>query len=331
MGSVNVFILLFIVTVSGAVHQPLYAIIPTLGLYYLSYYKKARLQMSPLVSLYFYLLVTVVGFFIIQSIFTFEIRLYSIKGILRYLSYALFLFTVIHFKINKIELFFKYMAIFLVLSTPIAVFQFMETGRYQNFFSHANHLSHLIVITIYFVLRFSLFKTRMRWIVTILLLFTLLLTRTSGAILMVMLLGLHAFFSTKKISFLNKLIIVTGPILAVIYISINFAAKIKYQISTLEYLQWDFIMRRVNDFKPGGYGSFIWRVVYWLKIIFSFMTESLFKQWFGVGVDTMTKGNMPYDYMYTDPHNDFLKVLVEFGYVGLLMFLNFLRRIYVIM
>ena len=40
---------------------------------------------------------------------------------------------------------------------------------------------------------------------------------------------------------------------------------------------------------------------------------------------------MPYDYMYTDPHNDFLKVLVEFGYVGLLMFLNFLRRIYVIM
>ena len=136
------------------------------------------------------------------------------------------------------------------------------------------------------------------------------------------------FFATKKIRLRKKLFIVFGPVLIFTPIALNFSDKILSQIDSLDYLKWEFIMRRVDEFKPGGYGSFIWRIVYWLKIYFSFIEESFSKIFFGVGIDALTKGNMPYKYMYTDPHNDFLKVLVEYGFFGLALLINFIKNIY---
>jgi membrane-bound ClpP family serine protease len=68
--------------------------------------------------------------------------------------------------------------------------------------------------------------------------------------------------------------------------------------------------------------------VYWIKIHFAFIEEPWHRIVFGIGVDHLSQGNMPYDFTKKDPHNDFVKVLVEFGVAGLLLFLGFFRKIY---
>jgi len=87
-------------------------------------------------------------------------------------------------------------------------------------------------------------------------------------------------------------------------------------------------MDRVENYRPGGYGSLIWRAIYWMKILTEFFSESFYKIIFGIGVDSLTEGNMPYSFMEKDPHNDYLKVMVEFGVLGLLLFLGLFKRVY---
>jgi O-antigen ligase len=62
--------------------------------------------------------------------------------------------------------------------------------------------------------------------------------------------------------------------------------------------------------------------------VYEFLTESILKIMFGLGVDHLTQGNMPYKFMSQDPHNDFVKALLEFGVLGFLLFTSYFWRIY---
>lgn len=326
----NLIFLLFVIILAAIWHQPLYILIPVLSLLFTYRKEKFSLVLHPFTKLYLGMFIVVLLFLLIQSLFSLQLDVFSIKGTGRYLSYALFACLVFSFKVHTIRNYFRILIIYFVLTSPWAFFQMDTLGRYQNFFSHANHLAYVIVICIYFLIAYNPFKRILNYIFLGVLLASLFLTKTSGAILILLALAVYNFIISRRISFKKKLIILLGPILILLPIALNFSDKIFLQLESLNYLQWDFLMERVREFKPGGYGSFIWRIVYWLKIYFSFLNESNFNFIFGIGIDSLTKGNMPYEYMYTDPHNDFLKVLVEFGFIGLLLFLYFLIRIYYI-
>ena len=65
-----------------------------------------------------------------------------------------------------------------------------------------------------------------------------------------------------------------------------------------------------------------------MKILFEFFKESVATQIFGLGIDALTKDHYPYSFMKKDPHNDFIKVFIEFGYLGITLFMAFLGGLF---
>lgn len=308
-------------------HQALYVLIPITTLFYLSYFRHSKMELNGVIKLYFGLVATVIVFFLLHSVLYLSFEVYSIKGIARYVSYFMFAIMLSHFSKGDIANSFKLLIVYFALCIPVAVYQFIELGRYQNIFSHANHLAYILVMCIYFLLFYKPFTSRWRYLFLALLFVSLILTKSSGAMLVLLSLWAFSLIKSKKISSVKKLILLL-VFIGLIILVLNFSEKISSQIDTINYLNWDFLKERAESFKAGGYGSFIWRIVYWLEIMISFLAEPFYKIFFGLGVDSLTKGNMPYEFMYKDPHNDFLKILVEYGVLGLILFLGFIIRVY---
>ncbi len=262
---------------------------------------------------------------IIQVIVNKELPFFSVKGAARYLVYSLFAVMIIEFDKKTIQQYFKYLTLLLLVSAPLALYQYKTIERYQGIFTHANHVAYVQVICLYFLMAYKPFSKPFRIFSIAVLMFTLLLTKTSGAFIILFLLAVYNFILTKKLSF-NKKITIIGTLLLIFPLFIKYSDKLLSQIDTLQYLNKDFILPRVKDYRAGGYGSLVWRVIYWTKILFVFFEESLGTIFFGKGIDALTKGNMPYKFMTKDPHNDFIKVFFEFGAIGLLLFVNFLKN-----
>lgn len=324
----NILVLLFCFLLSAVWHQALYLVIPFVSFFFISSKKGSLLPLNnSILKLYFALVIAVVFFLIVQSFIDFEIKIFSIKGLGRYISYFLFAILVYYFSINDIVGTFKTIIGYFVFTFPLGVYQLIELGRYQNIFSHANHLAYVLTFCIYFLIFHKPFDKWIRTICVIVLLVSLLLTKSSGGMMVFLFLLAYNVFMSKRISFKKKLGLLISCVI-ITFLVLFYSEKISQQIETFEYLDWDFIKDRVVNFRAGGYGSLMWRIIYWLRILFSFSLESLSNIMFGIGVDSLTTGNMPYPYMKKDPHNDFVKVLVEFGIIGLLLFIIFLKRIY---
>lgn len=300
------------------------------GLYFISK-REYKILNNSFNRLYLSLFLVILAFFFLQSILYLKLEWFSIKGVMRYLAYVVFAIYIFKLNIKVTEGYFKYISIILIALLPFTFFNIDQSGGYQGIFRHSNHLGYIIVIVIYFFVAHRPYNLFLTTIVLALLTVMLFLTKTTGAILILFLLVLYNFFISTRVKLKYKLLFLFGPFLLLIPLVVFFSEKIIEQIDSLEYLKWDFIMHRVNIFNPGGYGSFIWRIVYWLKIYLTFIDESLTTILFGLGIDSLTKGNMPYRFMYTDPHNDFLKIFVEFGAIGLTLFLSLLRNIFLIL
>tara|TARA_R110002094_G_scaffold3065_1_gene11199 strand:- start:526 stop:1251 length:726 start_codon:yes stop_codon:yes gene_type:complete len=192
---------------------------------------------------------------------------------------------------------------------------------------HSNHLAYVLAICIYFLVYQKPFNKGVRVLCLIFLLGSLVLTKSSGGMVVILALLLYNIFSSRKISSGKKLMLVISFI-ATVALVISFSDKVAVQLYTFIDFDWEFIMTRVSDENFGGYNSVIWRLVYWIVTLFAFFSENFLTVIFGVGIDSLTKGNMPYSFMYTDPHNDFIKILVEFGLMGLFLFFILLKKIY---
>jgi len=164
-------------------------------------------------------------------------------------------------------------------------------------------------------------------------LLSLILTKSTGGLLVLIALLGYNSLKSKRISLVKKISFIVVLTIAVI-LALNFSEKIAFQLKSIDFLTWEFVKERVEIYtidgvnRAGGYGSFVWRIIYWSKLIYTFFSESFFKIIFGVGVDHLTKGFMPYEFMDKDPHNDFIKVILEYGVLGFILFLNFFKKIY---
>ena len=330
----NVIIVFVCFILSGFFHQGLYILFPFLTLYYIFFQKESRLKLNPVSKVYLYITLIALVFFVLQSILYLDIKIFSIKGCLRYVAYFSFTVFASYMSNKSIKYFFVVLAGYLILTLPLGYYQFVNLGRYHNILGHSNHLAYVISMIIYFLIFNRPFKSKKINIVFIILLFlSLILTKSSGGLLVLLaLLGFNGIMS-KRISLLNKLLFSIIPIILTIIV-INVSEKIAFQFESINFLTWEFIEDRATQFtidgvnRAGGYGSFVWRIIYWSAIIYEFFSESFLKIVFGLGVDHLTQGYMPYKFMGQDPHNDFVKALLEFGIIGLLLFIGLFRRIY---
>lgn len=330
----NVIVILFCFFLAGFFHQGLYVLIPFLSIYYISNQKESRLTLNPISKIYLYVVLVVLGFFVVQSILYFEIKIFSIKGLLRFLAYFLFAVLISYVNIKDIKHFFKIAAFYFVLTIPVGIYQFLEWGRYRNTWDHSNHLAYVLSMTIYFFIFHKPFKNKKVNLFCIIgLIVSLILTTSTGGILVLLVLLGYNAIKSKRISFVKKITFLVLTIIATIF-AINFSEKIAYQLESVNFLTYEFVMERVEIYtidgvnRAGGFGSFVWRIIYWSKLMYTFFSESFLQITFGVGVDHLTKGYMPYEFMDKDPHNDFVKVLLEYGVLGLLLFLGFFRKVY---
>lgn len=332
----NIVVILTCFLLTAFFHQGLYILIPFVSLFYLSTQRSSKLILNPVSKVYLYVVCIVLGFLLIQTVLYFDFKIFSLKGWLRFVAYFMFAVLISYMKKEDIKYAFIIIIFYFVLTIPMGFNQFLawEGGRNRNIFDHSNHLAYVLSMSIYFLIFYNPFKNKKIKIVCLIgLLISLILTKSTGGLLVLLvLLGYNALI-TKRISLLRKLIFITLLIITIL-LTINLSDKIAYQIESIDYLTWDFLKERIQTYtidgvnRAGGHGSFVWRIIYWSKLIFTFFSESFSTIFFGLGVDYLTKGYMPYEFMDKDPHNDFVKVLLEYGILGLLLFLRFFRRIY---
>lgn len=321
------FILILIALLLSAVFPAaLYFYLPFLIVY--SILLRKSISLNQISRLYLYFCLIVVVFFGVHSLLSGGVQLVFLKGLLRYFAYFSFALYASTLDKKQISLIFKTVILFFVFSFPIAIYQFHFLGRYQNIFAHANHFSYVLMICFYYVLKYKAFKPSIRPFIKLILIISLFLTSSSGAILTALLLLLYHYFAKTKRNFFKftfSFLVLIGVIVAV-----SFTEKISSQLDSLQYINLDFIFEKAKVYEPGGYGSFVWRLIYWMQILQSFLPNNNFVLFFGEGIDTLTKDNYLYSFMYTDPHNDYVKVLVEFGILGLTLLFALLTRIYFI-
>ncbi|TYA52229.1 hypothetical protein FVF61_12850 [Formosa maritima] len=240
---------------------------------------------------------------------------------------------------DDIKYFFIIIILYFLLTIPIGLYQVTKWDweRYQNVFDHSNHLAYVLTMCVYFLFLHNPFKSKIVKNICLIGLFvSLLLTKSTGGLLVLLVLLGYNSLKSKRISLVKKLTFILLLIIAIV-LALNFSEKIAYQLESIDFLTWEFVKERIETYtidgvnRAGGYGSFVWRIIFWSKLMLTFFSEPFLHIIFGVGVDHLTKGFMPYEFMDKDPHNDFVKVLLEYGVLGLLLFLSFFRNIYKIM
>lgn len=327
---VTVALLLVIIIISAVFHPPLYFLLPLSLVGYVWGAKLKKFPFNKYVVFSITIIAILLGFLVIDLIKNPELSYLYLKGFLRYVGYICFALVVLNFNEKTFHRFFISLAILFVITLPLAVLQMKSIGRFQSFFSHANPFAYSMVYIMYFLYFKKPSSKQIRFLLLTLLFIALILTKTSGAFIAIMLLLVYNFIVSSKVTLLQKVISFV-ILLIVIPSSFLFIPKLQSQFSTLEIIDKDFIKSHVWDFRPGGKGSLVWRVIYWAGILTEFFKENFINRFFGLGIDVFTKEYYPYDIMEKDPHNDFLKVLVEYGYVGFTLFISFLVSLFILL
>jgi len=152
------------------------------------------------------------------------------------------------------------------------------------------------------------------YVFSALVIFMLLINKSSGGVLTALV--ILAISNYRRILDVRVVpFIFIGAILFLYFFNFD---KVNNQIA---FLADGDIRELVEDGNLGGSGSLAWRLVYWYLIVSEFFYGSLSDILFGVGFGTMSLGNYPYFFMYTDPHNDFIRIFVENGIIGISFFL----------
>jgi len=309
---------------SAIVPQALYFILPILFFY--TIWLQESLSINRITRIYLGISIAVFIFLIIHVFSHQSIEFIFLKGLLRYFSYAAFAFYLATLSKQNIITSFKVIIVFLVISFPLLFYQMLFYERYYNIFLHPNYLAYVLVICFAFLLKSKLYVP-FKPILYLVLIGSLIMTKATGGILTLSFVLLHHYHYKIKSIYIKIPIIIF--ILLVLFVGFSFSDKIVEQISSLQYLDWGFIKEKALGAQPGGYGSFMWRIIYWTQILIAFFDNNFIVILIGEGIDALTKANRDmYSFLYTDPHNDFIKILVEYGLFGLSLFTFLLYRLY---
>ena len=192
-----------------------------------------------------------------------------------------------------------------------------QLDRFQGFYSHPNHLAYVSSLLVAWTIVFDSNRVRKSTFI-FLLLVGIFASKSSGGMLNALVaIGLGLLMS-GRVSFKNLVVVsvVTAILVYVAFMLGLLGVLIEKLTSALD----TDVLERAQAHAFGADGSFVWRITYWTAIYLDYSSEGLKASLFGLGPGTMVAGNYFYDYMIVDPHNDYLRVLVEHGWVGVIGF-----------
>lgn len=237
------------------------------------------------------------------------------EEIIRLLSYFLYFSVIISFmKTDKIDAFFKILTVF-IISSAILYPLLKYHGRFTSFFPHPNHLAYACNLLIaYFLVVGEINKKYDRGYIFSLFVM-IILSASSGGLIAATITLLLFFFKKNLVKFL---------LVALIIITIGWLLKDIESISLIfekfNSVKLGEIESRSDKLAFGNDTSLVWRITYWYAIIDNLLKFPITNQLFGLGVGTMSFPDYYFNWMITDPHNDYVRKIAETGFIGAVIY-----------
>jgi len=280
--------------------------IALLGGFFLLFVFKLRLPKYLL--LYSSLFFLLVGYAFINAVILHGEPIFTFRGVIRYFSYFAVFILAYYSKVSFKQIFILYTLIVLMQSA-LVVFQFLFLGmsRPSGTFINSNHLSYFLVP--YFSILLIVYKKYLPA------LFVFLLSAFLGGMggVISLLLVLFFFLSHYAKRWQKLVAIFMFPIFIV-------GAGFLMQNRVEELTDVATISERLAEGQAGGGSSLVWRIVTW-KLMYDELLEKdgLYT---GMGLEYASLVS-PYflESSIREPHNDYLRILLEFGLFGFILFL----------
>lgn len=267
-----------------------------------------KLKLPKYLLLYSSLFVFLVGYAFINASIIHGEPLYTVRGVIRYFSYFAVFILAYYSKISFKQLFQLYTIIVIIEST-IAVFQylFLGMGRPSGTFINSNHFSYFLVP--YFAILLIVYKNFFPAFLVFLL--SAFLGGMGGVISLLLVLFLFLAHYARR---WQKIVaILLFPIFVV-------GAGFLMQNRVKELTDVTAISERLAENQAGGGSSLVWRIVTW-KLMYDELVEKdgLYT---GMGLEYASLIS-PYflESSIREPHNDYIRILLEFGLFGSILFL----------
>lgn len=286
--------------------------------------RRGRIPMSPLIGAMAVIAVVAAVFAVIPTTTSLPTRL---EEAFRYASYALLALYLSQIKARP--LFYALLGLVgvIVATLPLylAVGAFAVRGefggmRFSSIFIHANHLAYTCSFmgSIFLAIAANSARGTSDKALAIIgfasVLIALIVSRSSG--------GLVAFSLGCIIVLLRGRSLLQSAAIFACVAAVGVAATLFTDVV-------DLLIRKVELVNPaeisrralqhhfgGGYGSLAWRLTYWKAMIDAHFDGGALRVLIGSGGGAATEGNYVYFFMRKDPHNDFIKLFIEYGLIG---------------
>ncbi|MFS0661266.1 O-antigen ligase family protein [Niallia alba] len=245
---------------------------------------------------------------------------FEVSKALRVIMYIPIIFYII---INKLDLR-RYFILFSYIFTFVAVYQMLNIDgeeRVLSLFNHSNFYSIYIVVLIIFLLEKIHFSTQFKnkiYIISYILLNIIIIlfgtgSRTSFIVIMFLLI-VYFFFNIR-----NKL---SGIIYSFVFLAVGVLVFIIFKDSLTQ--------TRIFDMSYGYqyYGqenSFVWRLKRWHYAIEAWANMPFMTKLIGTGWETASI--LSRDYYGMAIHNEYLRILIELGFIGVFGFIFLLGKL----
>lgn len=276
------------------------------------------------------LLVFIIFFFI--HLVVFGVKNYFFEGLARYFCYVSLYFFFTNVSGEVLSKYFNITFIYFSLTAFLyKVFLYEKLGalydgglRYTNLFYHPSYCAYVLCVVLFWYLRKKGTSPKTMFMVLPVVI-SIVLTKTTGAIFTTVLILCYFCVAEGFKQRRSKALLCFVFLLLCFCVHVGLFSKIVYQVSSVINPE-TFSSFGDNDF--GGGGSAVWRILYWGSIVSAFSDGEIVPKIFGFGLKTMSKGSYVFDgFMYTDPHNDFLRYFVEMGFLGLSILVILLVKI----
>ncbi|UCZ56527.1 O-antigen ligase family protein [Desulfurispirillum indicum] len=259
----------------------------------------------------FMLFVLPITYGFIVAVYNFELPFYSMRGVIRFLLYFA-VFFIAYYSNLSINSLYKAYTLVVIVQIVSCLFQYfvMEVDRrLYGTLINSNHVSYLIVP--YFSLCLVYYRQYVRSF--FIFLFGVFLGGMGGAISLLIVSILYFLF-TVRLKY--KLL---GALALSVFITIAVSTqteRIDEQVQGMSNIH-----ERIETGRPGGSGSLLWRVVTWRLMVDELVERGGLVQ--GMGIEYASLAS-PYflSASIREPHNDYVRVLLEFGVIGLVLYVS---------
>lgn len=309
---------LFVVFVLGTINQGVGAVALVILIPFFSSYLYNDFKKNRILRITVYLLFTTL---FLSFIYGLSHPKVYISEIIRQISWVTLAIIGIRFTEKEAHLFYRMFVLSIVVCLPMLYFL---SGRFEAYFNHANHLAYFCIFPfIHFLLTCY---TNYKWIYIFLIASIVLITQSSGGFAVLLLLLLLYFITQKKIN-VRVLFSLTIALLF-IFIAAYSTGALSLFYEKIITVDFDNISDKADRLSFGMEGSLVWRMTYWTAIIREFLTtSSTYELLFGKGLKTMSPEYYIYNFMIRDPHNDYVRLFVERGIIGGVLYFFLLIRI----